>query len=82
MTTVEDFDKEVTNEIVALGDAERSKRLAGEEVIRSVQGHLTATERGEGGGTWRKQETELGSDDKGGVVEYEFGTRRDGGEPE
>ena len=36
MTTVEDPDKEVANEIVALGDAERNKRLAGEE-IRSVK---------------------------------------------
>ena len=61
MTTVEDPDKEVANEIVALGDAERNKRLAGEEVIRSVKGvpqrQRGGREDGLGGsrdGVWRR----------------------------
>ena len=57
MTTVEDFDKEVANEIVTLGDAERNERLAGEEMIRSVKGGPTAAGGWEGrraGGSKRR----------------------------
>ena len=80
MTTVEDSDEEVANEIVALGDAKRNKRLAGEEVIRSVKGGPTAAKGWEGGRAGRKQETEFGSDDESSVIkDYQA---RDGGKPE
>ena len=82
MTTVEDFDKEVANEIVTLGDAERNERLAGEEMIRSVKGGPTAADGWERGRAGREQETEFGSDDESSVTNDEFRAGGYGGKPQ